>query len=330
MSTLNLNFTPTNASKSRLLFGCALMLIASLLLGACASIGPDPRDLRIETSVSSDGQWIAVLKNAGTDQSQVKVMRMDVRKWTDIKAPARTSSIRFGLSPAQLLLTSWKSSENSAAELSAIDVSRADYSRNILYQGYGLGYPMELEVGQILVRTCRNTSQDRCLNVVGSPWLLIVDGDVKNRYDSVRYSQPNYIRGLGFYWNIYKTSGLAPFESIGFDLRGGPVDGKKFPLTSSRDGEQDCDYQNIRCMKAFIANEGMPGPYIYDVKFSIGQTKCQTDGLSGWSDGMSITPNGNFGIKSLAKDWESSRHLVYLKFQPGICEPIDIQKIDIS
>jgi hypothetical protein len=131
----------SEAHTSRRIVGCVFMAIASLLLGACASIGPDPRDLRIETSVSSDGQWIAVLKNAGTNQSQVKVMRMDERKWTAIKAPARTSSIRFGLSPAQLLLTSWKSSENSAAELSAIDVSRADYSRNILYQGYGLGYP---------------------------------------------------------------------------------------------------------------------------------------------------------------------------------------------
>lgn len=310
-----------------------LVVVTSLLLSACASIGPDPRELRIETSVSSDGQWIAVLQNPSTDTSQVKVMRMDERKWIDIKAPARTSSIRFGLNPSQLLLTSWKSKQDSAAELSIIQVNQGDYPRTTLYEGYGLGYPLELEDGLILVRNCYTTIQNRCHRVVGVHWLLIEDGKVKTRYTSVRpinYSQPNYIRGLGFYWNVYKTSELAPPESIGFHLIGWPVDGEKFPQTSIRDGGQDCDYQNIRCMKPYVTNKGKPGPFIYDVYFHFKDKKCQKDGLSGWSDGMSITPDGNFGVKSLAKDLESSRKVVYIKFQPDTCEPIAIQHFDIS
>lgn len=75
---------------------------------------------------------------------------------------------------------------------------------------------------------------------------------------------------------------------------------------------------------------GKPGPFIYDAHLHFKDKKCQKNGLTGWSDGMSITPDGNFAVKSLAKDWESSRHVVYMKFQPEICEPIDIHHIDIN
>lgn len=310
---------------------CITTILAAL--SACASVGPDPRDLRIETSVSSDGQWIAVLQNAGTDKSKVKVMQMAQRNWMDIQAPPLTSSIRFGLSPSQLLLTHWKSNADSAAELSSVDLSKPSFPRNTLYTGTGLGYPMELEEDQILVRACYTTSQNKCHRAVGVHWVLLENGEAKTKYSSaepLNYSQPNSIRGVGFYWNQYQTIEQSPPSSIGFRIDGRAVSSEYFPQVSIRDGEYSCAATDERCLKAFITNRGKAESFIYDVKIEYKKQHCSAGGLAGWSDGMSLTPNGLFGVKSLSPSWDSPRHVVYMKFQSDACQPTDIQHIEIN
>jgi hypothetical protein len=305
-------------------------------LSACASVGPDPRDLRIETSVSSDGQWIAVLQNSGTEKSKVKVMQMDQRQWIDIQAPPLTSSIRFGLRPSQLLLTHWKSNADATAELSGVDLSKPSFPRTTLYIGTGLGYPMELEDGQVLVRACYTTSQNRCHRAVGVHWVLMENGEVKTKYSStepLNYSQPNYIRGSGFYWEGFIS--FDQFKFLGFIKSGEKASARDFPDNSIKFKKTDletfrCDFSSERCLKSFVPSPKNPGEFQYDTTIIYKSQNCQLTGVLGWSDGMSITPNGLFGVKSLSPSWESSRHVVYIKFQPNACEPTDIQHIEIN
>jgi hypothetical protein len=327
------NYLETIALLSRRLAIMAFITTILAGLSACASVGPDPRDLRIETSVSSDGQWIAVLQNAGTEKSKVKVMQMDQRQWIDIQAPPLTSSIRFSLRPSQLLITHWRSNAEAASELSTVDLSKPSFPRITLYTGTGLGYPVELEDGKVLVRACYTTSQNRCHRAVGIYWVLVENGEAKTKYSStepLNYSQPNYIKGIGFYWNQYQTNEKLPPTSIGFSIDGAALNSKYFPQKSIRDGGYSCAATSERCLKAFIANRGKAESFIYDVKVEYLKKICSANGLAGWSDGMSLAPNGLFGVKSLSKSLESTRHVAYIKFEPNVCEPTDIQHIEIN
>jgi len=232
--------------------------------------------------------------------------------------------------------THWKSNADSAAELSSVDLSKPNFPRTTLYTGTGLGYPLELEEGQILVRACYTTSQNKCHRAVGVHWVLVERGEAKTKYSSaepLNYSQPNYIRGVGFYWEGFLS--LEQSDLQGFRKTGGKISASDFPETSIKFKKSDletyrCDFSAARCLKSFVPNPKKSGDFQYDTTIDYKTQKCQLVGVLGWSDGMSLTPSGLFGVKSLSPSWTSPRHVVYMKFQTDACQPTDIQHIEIN
>lgn len=301
-----------------------------LLMAACKPV--ETFDLIVEASVSSDGQWIAVLTGRGSEKSKVKVMNMSERKWIDIHAPARTSSIRFGLKSTDLLLTHYYSNETSEAELGLISLVDGQYKRSTLFKGFGLDFPLEIESGQYLVRGCYPMSTLSCHRVVAVNWLLIKNQKVEVEYSAniaLNYSQPNYIRGVGFYWNIYKTKEEEPPESFGFKLDGTEIDGKTLPAVDIKHGSPSCDYKNIRCINTFVRDTAET-PWFYGIYIKKGNEHCKVQDLYGFVDYMSISPNGMYGISSLANNYKSKRRVVYMVFPDENCLPKRVEQIEIN
>ncbi len=307
-------------------------LIFFPLLG-CSSSDPDSGPKTIEVSISSDGKRIAVLYNAGEKQSRVQIMYLDRSdKWIDLPTPPRTTSIRFGLLGHQLLLTHLDQ-EAYFSELSTIDlgVMSADpIPRKILFKGDVLAYPIEVEEGRILVRHCKFTR-------VVCPWNLIRDGKLEREVvssDRVQYSlqygQPVVVRGKGFYWLTYKQENTPEFgpDVLAFSFDEGGVFQPKVPAIDHRLDSVACDYSGARCLHAFT-EETSPVLFLYNTKVLFKREICSIDGVAGWSDGASLSPDGRFGVKSLAAGFDKPRHVVYFEFDPAKCEPSVVKHIPL-
>jgi hypothetical protein len=87
-----------------------------------------------------------------------------------------------------------------------------------------------------------------------------------------------------------------------------------------------------RCLRWFISNlnEIPHGSYIYDVDVLFGATSCKLSGLSGSSDHVSLTPDGNAAVMSLASGPDKPRHVVVMHFDPQQCEAISVQHINFE
>jgi hypothetical protein len=302
-------------------------LLAVLLLWGCAGPGPDPRTLRLETSISADGKRIATLANAGHKSSRVQVMYLDRSEtWIDLPTPPWTLNIRFGLQGHRLLITHLDP-ETYSSELSSIDVDevgRGAGLRSTIFKGDVLAYPIEVEEGRYLVRHCKFTP-------VACPWNLIRDGklerEIHSKY-SLQYSQPVVVEGTGFYWMSYKSNDAHRHDP---DAIAFPFDesGVFQPLLPAIDHQFDtvaCDYIGTRCLQSF-REKAEPGPFLYNSKVLFNGTMCNLDGVAGWSDGASMSPDGRFGVKSLAGAFELPRHAVYFEFAPTICQPVVIKHL---
>lgn len=310
------------------------IIAVSVLLALVACSKLEAGESAIETSVSSDGQWIAVLSKKETKESKVRIMNINVKKWIDINAPALTSSIHFGRNGSDLLLTNFKSDETSEAELVLINVTDNDYKRITIYKGLGLAFPLEVEDGQYLIRACNPASGLNCHRAVGVHWLLIKNNVVQAQFVSksaLNYSQPNYIHGIGFYWNVYKTDPSHSPESIGFKLNGSEIKDDILPLVETTEGAPKCDYQNYRCIKTFFKYKNERKViFDYGISGHLNGEICQFHGVYGYLDGISITPDGNYGVASLAKDIDSPRHVVYITFDSQKCRPKNIEHLKIN
>ncbi len=303
-----------------------------LVLVACSKL--EAGEAAIETSISSDGQWIAVLSKKETKESKVRIMNINVKKWIDINAPALTSSIRFGRNGSDLLLTNFKSEETSEAELVLIKLASNDYKRIAVYKGFGLAFPLEVEDGQYLIRACNPASGLSCHRAVGVHWLLIKNNVVQTQYVSksaLNYSQPNYIQDIGFYWNVYKTDSSSMPEAIGFRLNGSEIKDDILPLVEITEGAPKCDDRNHRCIKTFFKYKNERKViFDYGIAGYLNGEICQFNGVYGYIDGISITPNGKYGVASLAKDIDSPRNVVHITFDSKKCLPKDIEYLKIN
>lgn len=313
------------------MFSAYALIVFSL--AGCTNSGSDSRSKAIEVSISSDGKRIAVLNNSGEKDSRVQVLYLDrSNTWSELPTPPRTTSIRFGLLGHQLLLTHLDQ-EAFFSELSVIDLgvmSADSIPRKILFRGDVLAYPIEVEEGRILVRHCKFTR-------VVCPWNLIRDGKLEREVvssDRVQYSlqyrQPVVVRGKGFYWLTYKQENTPEFgpDVLAFSFDEGSVFQPKVPAIDHRLDSVACDYSGARCLHAFT-EETSSVLFLYNTKVLFKRETCSIDGIAGWSDGASLSPDGRFGVKSLAAGFDKPRRVVYLEFDPAKCQPSVVKHIPL-
>jgi len=329
-----------------------------VLLSACQQPDHPPRTRSaIQTTISSDGRLVAVLEGAATKEPKLRVKALEGEQpWQEVAVPALTTSIRFGNQGHQLLLTHYTPGEMGASVLLKIDLDapaptgsakdreEEDHVRPmpepaVLHKGPFLRHPVEVSEGNTLVRTCvSNTGKDgknTCVTSgAGTYWLLLKPDQkpvaVTKRSKVELQSQPN-LTSSGFFW----VKGMGPEDGKPHpDLASYPLPGGKAPKYDvtrlTRGSRLACDLGAQRCLRQFIDKiDPATDRYIYSLDVLYGDEACPLEGVQGYSDGQSITPDGRAAVMSLAEDAQAPRHVVVLSFSPGRCEPDGIRHLDI-
>lgn len=285
------------------------------------------------TTISSDGKLIAALDQIGAEKPRLRFKWLDKdESWQELPAPMFTDSIRFGLSGYGLLMTHAVPGQAPSAQLTRWDVSALQKQSETLYTGPNLAFPIEAQPGRFMVRICtpNDGKPDRC----GLDWLLVsTDGtavQVSPKNKSLRYSQPN-ITPEGFFWfdEFAKTEGQPDLRAV----LAYPWPSKSKPnidvsMLDKSTANIRCDYQATRCLHRFTAAKNpVNGRFIYDIEIFEGKQRCRPKGLTGWSDGQSVSPDGRAAVMSLAVEAEDPRHVVVMHFKPGQCEPTSIDHL---
>lgn len=312
----------------------AALAMGMLLLWGCKpSYPPNPRPV-LHTTISSDGQMIATLLNAGTDQQRLRVLRLDDGEdWRDIRAPQFTQSIRFGLHGHELLLTHQFNGQQD--RLISLDLDKPDGMERLIYQDDELGFPIEVSSGKVMVRTCPNDNNKGVHPCRGGFRWKMVDADgvitpIGPRYIG-SYPAP-IIVGTGFFWIDPQTMERQdPHPRIvAYPFPGGQAPDFARARLEKNTSNLTCDRQGTRCLRNFISNRGQAAAFIYDTEVLLGEERCYVEGVAGYSDGFSITPNGRAAVKSLAKAYDTPRHVVVMRFNPQQCKATSVQHINFK
>ncbi len=314
-------------------------LVVILLLVACSDESfkkpkyPPNAKPTLYTTISLDGKLVAALDQIGTEKPRLRIKWLDKDlPWQELQAPPFTNSIRFGLTGYGLLMTHSLPGKSPLAQLTRWDVSDLTRSSEMLYTGPNLAFPIETKPGQILVRTCTpyDWNPDRC----GTDWFLVSpDGtgqQVSPKDVSLVYSQPNITSG-GFFWldqRINKER-QGDREILAYPLPNGRKPEVSISMLNEYTADLDCDYQTKRCLHAFNAGKNpTTGHFIYDLEIFDDSRRCRPTGLTGWSDGGTLSPDGRVAVMSLAKEYDSPRHVVIMRFKTGQCEPTLINHLN--
>jgi hypothetical protein len=338
MKKNNKQFVPNNYKRSRWL-DCVFTVGFAITLAACNVKYPPNASPTVYSTISAEGDMIATLANIGTDNVRLMVMdlRSDARNWKELAVPKYTTSIRFGMQGRDLLLT-YNIGEQEKAVLAKWDMNNPAQGPQQIYAANGLVFPVEVAPGEYLVRACYPTPQGRCHPAVGAVWDLVKDQKLIHRYSApvaLNYSQPNVVLGQGFYWMKVPGEYQKEEEFPGFKRFAFP--GKQEPeiqvSTISKDSTNlDCDHTSSRCLRSFITNFGgkydskFPD-YVYGAEVLYGSAHCLVTGVAGYYDNISLTPNGNSAVVSLAPKYDQPRHVVVIHFKPGQCEAQSVEHI---
>lgn len=291
------------------------------------------------TTISSDGKLVAALDQIGMEKPRLRIKWLDKEApWQELTVPPFTNSIRFGLTGYGLLMTHPISGKGVQTQLTRWDVSNLTQSSETIYTGPRLAFPIEVQPGRVLVRTCTpyDASSHNCDAGGGTKWLLVDRDDkavqVTPMHKSLAYSQPN-VTSEGFFWfSQYNKEG----DKSG--LQGAVIayafpDGQKPEVDVSRlnvsTQNLECDYQMQRCFQQYNAGKNRTnGLFIYDIEIFEGARNCHPTGVAGWSDGQSLTPDGRAAVMSLSETYDSPRHVVVMQFTPGQCLPVSISQLN--
>lgn len=308
------------------------LLVFCVVLGACSESDfkkpkypPNPKPT-LFTTISSDGKLIAALDKMGKEAPRLRIKWIDKNEpWQELQAPPFTNDIRFGLTGYGLLLTHYLPGKAREAQVTRWDVSDLSQPSETLYIGTNLAFPIEPTPGQVLVRSC--TPYDWKPDSCSADWFLVLPNgtaqQITPKKDSLLYRQPNITPGGFFWFDRHSKQEKREYRSV-----------LAYALPSGREPEVDvsmlnkftmdlvCDYQTQRCLHGFLAGKNpVTGHFIYDIEIFEGSNRCRPTGLTGWSDGQSVTPDGRMAVMSLAQAYDSPRHVVVMHFKPGQCEP---------
>lgn len=308
------------------------------LLSAC-----NPRDRGydkplLHTTISADGQMVAALLNAGTAEQLLRVRNLGTdTRWRIVKAPPLTKTIRFGLQGHELLLTHRKPELPGKDNLSKLDLDQLEKGLQKIYESEnGLAFPVEITPGQVMVRTRHSDSTSNRFFLSGYYWILISQGQQLQKVGPdpvLPYDAPNIVNN-GFFWIEEQMDERKEAHPLVMSY---PLPGGAAPVFSRERLEKntftvDCDRTAKRCLRTHITNrDQIPHvAYIYDVDVLFGTTSCRLPGLSGSSDRVSLTPDGNAAVMSLAPEPDKPRHVVVMHFSPQQCEAISVKHINFE
>jgi len=324
-----------NCKKALLLTGLCLLLMA-------CDIGKPLFPTRekgapIEPTISSDGKMVVVLDRTGQETPRLRIKWLDREDpWLEMAAPKYASSIRFGLTGYNLLLTHARPGPQGASQLSRWDASNPTKPSEILFEGTRVAFPVEVKPGQVLVRMCpQPPSEKACVRGHGLVWALIENGQatpIKETLGMYPLGSPNVVEN-GFFWTLDSSLSAPSIDnpsaskilSYGFP-------GKEAPqfdasILDSKTGSTVCDRKARRCLLKYLTDERVNGNYVYGFKVLDGANTCVLSNIKGWQDTSSVTPDGRAAVIPLSRVSEEPRHIVVLGFTPGQCEPTSVQHI---
>ena len=289
----------------------------------------------MHTTISADGRMVAALWNAGT-KAQVVCVR-DLEKgthWRSINSPPLSQSIRFASQGHDLLLT-YSTPISNQNVLARLETDRPDAEVIKTHAAEHLAFLVEISPCRVMVRTRGRSDPNNPKSHVFSGYYWIVVGP-NGRVEKVGpesilpYPAPNIV-GDGFFWmeqQMDETLEAHPLV-LPFALPGGSIPKIERSRFEKNTHNVACDRSANRCLRWYVANryERPVKPYIYDVAISLGPANCKVPGVSGNSDGVSITPDGSAGVFALTTARGRPRHVVVLRFQPSICEATIVQHI---
>lgn len=326
---------------------CRWWLIVVLVLSGWAA-GCDPkanyqnkhRGLRLETTISSDGKVVAVLDDIGGENARIRVKWLERNEaWQEYPAPKYANSIRFGLTGHQLLIAHARPGPQGASQLSRWDVSQPATPSEILYEGHRVAFPVEVKPGQFLVRICpQPPGENACPNSRGLVWALIEERKATpiadTKYEEVtRYGQPN-VTPEGIFWVIQTRdfdgkNWTSSYEKLfAYALPGGQA--PQLDLSRFEGGAEnlECDRSVKRCAKTYLTDERIGGwTYVYGIRLFEASKACVVEGIKGYADQITLTPDGKSAVFSIARTADEPRHIVVLRFKPGQCQPTSIQTL---
>ncbi len=318
-----------NASV-RFLVGALLVLLAANGLA-----NPSPV---LHTTISADGDMVATLLNAGTDQQLLRVrnLRNDT-SWRLVQAPPFTRTIRFANQGHDLLLT-YRVPATKTEVLARLNLDKPVGSLQKIYEASDLAFPIEVSPGQIMVRTrSKSPSGDQSTRfyLSGYHWILVGPGQQVHQVGPnpvLPYPAPNIV-GSGFFWiEEQMDEKKEPHPKVlSFALPGGVAPNIARERFEKNTWSVSCDREARRCLRRHITNfQRTGGDYLYNVDVLLDGIRCKLTGIAGSSDGVSITPDGNAAVMSLSPGFGKPRHVVVMRFKPKLCEALEIQHFDFK
>ena len=285
----------------------------------------------VETTISADGEMIAALDRPPPHRAprlRIKRLLPQEGTWQEVPISPHISSIRFGLSGKQLLLTE-VIDETLRVVLVSWDMERLDAPPTLLYTGYRLVFPIEFKPGHYLVRSCNNKREswpctDRVFN---SQWEWVHDKrpvqvfDRKSFPEPLLYGQPTVVGERGFFW----FTNFKERRFITLSFKGQQLDTPEIPFDDTTTNIK-CDQSLQRCMRSIQQGLTPERKFIYAFSvFNAGQS-CDVPELAGFGDVFSITPDGRAAVTAWADSAQLARRVVVMRFKPGQCAPVSVEQ----
>lgn len=284
----------------------------------------------VETTISADGEMIAALDRVpphGYPRLRIKRLLPQEGKWQEVPISPHISSIRFGLTGKQLLLTE-VIDETLRSVLVTWDMERRDEPPTLLYVGHRLVFPIEFKPDHYLVRSCNNERPDwPCTkSSFNEQWEWVHGGQqvqVFNREDHpepLLYSQPTVVGERGFFWfTTYKGR-----RFITSSFKGQHLDTPEIPFDDAT-ADIKCDQVQQRCLHTFVQGKTPERKFIYAFSAHYDGLSCDVPGLAGFGDRFSLTPDGRAAVTAWADGARLPRRVVVMRFRAGECTPISVE-----
>lgn len=311
--------------------GLALCAMALLVTG-CNPQMPQPssQPSRIQTTISADGEMVAALDwppPHGVPRLRIKRLLPQESPWQELPISPYISSIYFGMTGKQLLLTE-VTDETLRSVLVSWDMDRPQDLPTVLYEGYRLDFPTEFKPGHYLVRSCNNERADwPCTKrSYDSQWEWVhkkqqvqVIG-YQDHPEPLYYDQPTIVGERGFFWF---TTFRGP-RLITTAFKDQQLDDPDIAFDESVT-DIKCDRSLERCIMRFEKGKTIERKIFGSSKVVYAGQSCEIPELVGYANILTITPDGRAAVVAWTDNPERPRRVVVMRFKPGQCAPISVQ-----
>jgi hypothetical protein len=313
-----------------------VVTVATMVCG-CKPDYPAIRSQTLQTTISSDGLTVAVLESAGTDKQRLMIRQLERETvWRQIDAPRFTQTIRFGLAGNQLLLTHGVPPNGELVQLTRWNIGNLrDESENLL-QAPDLAFPVEVADGRVLIRSRHISNAEAKTRIGGYEWLLLTPQkgtQVVSPKNLLPFPQPSIV-GAGFFW-FDRGMSYPPNDDQRRRVIAYPLPGGVAPSIDENSLTKDtvglvCNHTGARCIREYLSNaEDRSKTFVYKLEARLGDSRCLLPDVSGYIDGISLTPSGNAAVLAVASKADQPRTVVVLRFENDKCLPVRVDKLSL-